>query len=68
MVGDWRKAAAVWEKALSLDPQDWRAHSGLARTAKKGGQLERARLHFTCVTVIRPGTAEAEEAANELKK
>jgi serine/threonine-protein kinase len=66
--GDVKKSLPLWEKALALDPQEWQAHRGIARAMKKAGQAEKARVHFQCITVIRPGTAEADEAAAELKK
>ncbi|MBI5497522.1 MAG: protein kinase [Deltaproteobacteria bacterium] len=62
-----RKAQPLWEKALAMDPQDWQAHRGLARTLKKTGHADKARVHLLCVVAIRPGTAEADEAQAELR-
>src|SRR6185503_13051470 len=53
-IGYWRDSLTLWERALAMDPRNYKAHHNLAAAYTAGRQLERAREHAIEAIRIQP--------------
>jgi tetratricopeptide (TPR) repeat protein len=65
--GDYENAIASYRKALRIDPQDVRAHLGLALTYVRQHQVDRARQEFNTVIQLAPNSIYGSQAETWLE-